>query len=229
VLSLSDELTFSQGDAIHDLLKAKARDGDPAKVWGKWSCRCEALMHEEPCTFSEIDRDEECPHCHTRVDRYHEVSMFDEELWIVGNPDLILYYASVDAYLITELKSISPDQFKELTRPKAEHVLQVVFYWFLMHRLGYRLVDTVSIYYASKGWMFGSPTKEFTIDPRAMVHRLESMVEEAKEHKASILSIQAKQSNPRLIATLPARTFCASPTSTHAKKCSDCSICFEMP
>lgn len=218
-LTLSDLLTFAQGDAIHDLLKDRARRGAPDRVWGNWSCKCKALYHETPCTYAEIDQEEECPHCHTKVDQYHEVSMFDEDLWIVGNPDLLLYLAELDAIHITELKSIAPDQFKELARPKPDHVLQVVFYWYLMNKLGYNLTDKVSIFYATKGWMFGSqkPYKEFVIHPQLELHRLEDMIEDARAHKAAYLDEKAP---------LPVRTLCASPAAKEAKTCSVCDVCF---
>ncbi len=218
-LSLSDLLTFAQGDAIHDLLKDRARRGRPDYVWGNWSCKCKTLYHETPCTFSEIDQEEVCPNCHTKVDQYHEVSMRDEDLWIVGNPDLLLYIPSLDAIHITELKSIAPDQFKELTRPKPDHVLQVVFYWYLMNKLGYNLTDKVSIFYATKGWMFGGqkPYKEFVLHPQLELHRLEDMLEDARAHKAAHLDKDAP---------LPARTLCASRGAKAAKDCNVCEACF---
>lgn len=147
--------------------------------------------------------------------------MRDDDLWIVGNPDLLLYLPDLDAIHITELKSIAPDQFKELTRPKPDHVLQVVFYWYLMNKLGYHLTDKVSIFYATKGWVFGStkPYREFVIHPQLELHRLEDMIEDARAHKAAI---QDKQ------APLPLRTLCASPGAKEAKNCSVCEICFEV-
>lgn len=219
-LTLSDIMTFAQGDAIHDVLKQQATIARPAMVWGKWSCKCEFLKHEEPCTYSEIDQDEVCPHCGTKVDRYHEVSMVDHELMVVGNPDIILYIQRLKAFCPVELKSIAPDQFKDLTRPKPEHVLQIVWYWYLMHKLGYPVTDKVSIFYATKGWMFGSkqPYLEFVIDPSVELRRLDDMIEDARAYAAAI---QSKK------APLPARTFCSSPGDKKAKDCGVCANCFE--
>jgi hypothetical protein len=231
-LSLSDMLTFAQGDAIHDVLKDVARRGDPGQVWGKWSCNCESLMHTEPCCFDEIDQDEECPHCHTTVTKYHEVSMFNEEHWIVGNPDMLQFLRVLQAYHITELKSISPDQYKELVRPKPEHVLQVVFYWWLMRALGYRLTNKCTIFYATKGWVFGgtAPYKSFLVDVQSELHRLDDMLEDAKAHKRSIQSIIAstESKSKKLPITLPPRVHCATKATKDAKNCEVCDICFEM-
>ncbi len=231
-LSLSDMLTFAQGDAIHDTLKDVARRGDPNQVWGKWSCTCEALMHEEPCTYGEIDQEEECEHCRSKVTKYHEVSMFNEEYWIVGNPDMLQFIAGIQAFHITELKSISPEQYKDLLCPKPEHVQQVVFYWWLMRELGYRLTNKCTIFYATKGWVFGgtAPYKSFLVDVQSELHRLDVMLEEAAEHKRSILSIiastAAKGRKPAL--TFPLRTHCATRDTKVAKSCEVCDVCFEI-
>lgn len=219
-LTMSDMLTFSMGDAVHDTLKERARIGAPEKVWGIWSCKCEYLKHEDPCIFAEIDQEETCPHCKSLVNHYNEVSMVDEEYGVVGNPDLILYYERTDALHVTELKSMAHKQWEELARPDPDHVRQVVFYWHLMHRKGYRLTDRVSIMYVTKQWQFGDKCvhKEFLIDPVAELHRLEPMIEDAIAYK---LTHELGEE-----AALPLRTHCAHEASKDAKKCGVQQICF---
>lgn len=215
-LTLSDSLTFSQGDAIHDVIKARATRGGISMVWGKWSCKCETLKVEEPCTYDDIDHTAVCPACGGEIDRYHEVSMRDEDLYIVGNPDLLLYIRDLDALHVTELKSIAHDAWKELVRPKPDHVLQVTFYWYLMRKLGYTVTDRVSVLYVTKGYMFqGVPYKEFTFDVQSELHRLEPYLEDARAHKAAA---DGKE--------LPVRTLCAAESSPHARKCEVAKICF---
>lgn len=217
-LSMSDVFTFAQGDAIHDAAKAKARDGSPQMVWGKWSCKCEFLFHTEPCTYSAIDQEETCPHCLSKVDRYHEVSMFDDEYMVVGNPDLVFLIPRSKAFHVTEIKSISHEQWKDLTRPKPEHVFQVVWYWHLMQRKGYKMTDRVSVVYITKGWLFGSQSniKEFMIDPREELHRLADMIADAKAYK-----------DAREGGALPTRT-CAAREAKAAQECHVCDVCFEV-
>lgn len=219
-LSLSDRMTFAMGDAIHDVAKALARDGSPDLAWGKWSCKCGYLHHDDPCVFSEVE-EEVCPHCNTRVDVYQEVSIFDEEYGIVGNPDLVFWLPRKGAFHINEIKSISDTQWKELRRPKPEHILQVVFYWLLCHRKGMPLTDRVSIIYFTKGWMFGTQDnyKEFLVDPQAELHRLEDMVADAKAYKAARVSGD--------LALLPTRT-CATAEAKDAKACTACDLCFSV-
>lgn len=216
-LTMSDMLTFAQGDAIHDLLKDRARIAAPNMVWGRWSCKCGSLEIQDPCVHADIEQ-ETCPHCLTQINTYHEVSMRDEELWIVGNPDLILWLPDAGAFHITELKSIADKAFKELVRPKPEHVQQVVFYWYLMNKLGYPLTDKVSIFYASKGWGVGSVTKEFVIDPQHEIARLDDMLEDARAYR------QAYEDDS---APLPVR-LCPNMAFPEAKACSIAIPCFEI-
>jgi hypothetical protein len=218
-LSMSDMLTFAMGDAVHDTIKDRARIGSPEKVWGKWSCKCEYLMHDEPCVFADIDQEETCPHCKSLVNKYHEVSMFDEEYGIVGNPDLVLYFERKDAFHVVEVKSIAHKAWEELARPDPMHVLQVVFYWHLMHRKGYKLTDRCSIFYVTKQWHFGDKPvyKEFLIDPVAALDRIMPYIEDAKAYKAALESEDA---------ALPLRTVCSHVAAKDAKKCGVLDICF---
>lgn len=214
-LRLTDLLTFAQGDAIHDVLKANAVRAGGGVVWGKWSCKCGTTKTPQPCLFSDLDKDKTCAACKQPVDVYEEVAVKDAELEIVGTPDLLLYMREHEALHITELKSISHDVWKELARPLPDHVIQVLFYWYLLSRAGYRLTDKVSILYATKGWMFsGNPTKEFVVDAESQIHRLDDYLADAAAVKVS-----------RAGGDLPTRT-CPTPTSPEAKKCELCSACF---
>lgn len=216
-LTMSDQLTFAMGDAVHDTVKDRTRAASPDKVWGKWSCKCKYLYHDDPCCYSEIDQEETCPHCETRVDQYHEVSFFDEEYGIVGNPDLLIYFPRKDALHVTEIKSMAHKQWEELTRPLPEHVLQVVFYWHLMHRAGKRLTDRCSISYWTKQWQFGAKSghKEFLVDPVAALDRLRPHIEDALAYKAA-----------REGGEMPLRTFCSNEGAKAAKACNVAEICF---
>lgn len=185
-LSLTDSLTFRQGDAIHDVIKERVAQGGADKIWGIWRCRCHTTKTAKPCLLSEVDPEILCNACKTPRTFYDEVPMRNEEYKIVGTPDLLLYLAAYDAFHINEIKSIAADRWKELVRPLPEHVLQATFYWFLMNALGYKLLDSVSILYVTKGWMFsGVPYKEYTVNAQDMVRRLSSYLEDAKALKAA--------------------------------------------
>lgn len=215
-LSLTDAMTYRQGDAIHDVLKERAVQGAPAQVWGKWRCRCGSLRVEEPCTFDKVDQGLLCEKCDQPAKTYEETEFLDDELNILGHPDLILYLPDLAAYYVTELKSISHEQFKELTRPKPDHVIQVIFYWYLMHRKGMPLVDTVSVLYATKGYVFkGKPYLEFTINVKAALKNLDPYLDDAR----AIL-------RARTTGELPPRVYCAAKESPDARACEVAGLCF---
>lgn len=214
-LRLTDLLTFAQGDAIHDVLKANAVRAGSNAVWGGWTCKCGTTSVPEPCLHSEVDKDRKCPACKGAIDVYQEVPVRNAEYEVVGNPDLILYLREQNALHITELKSISHDAWKELVRPQPDHVIQVLFYWFLMREAGYRLTSKVSIMYATKGWIFsGSPVKEFVVDALSQVGRLQPYLQDAMAVKES-----------RAGGELPPR-ICPSENAPDAKKCEVCRSCF---
>lgn len=218
-LNIFDRITFAIGDAIHDTVKKIASEGGPNLVWGLWRCSCGHLYHDEPCVQSEIDPDDICPLCGTGSVFYKEVPVFNEEYRIVGNPDLLLYLAIVEAFHVVELKSIAHEQWVELVRPLPEHVLQVVFYWWLMIESGRRVTDRISVVYITKGYQFkGDAVKEFMIDPRAEIHRLLPFLDDAMRAKMSIT-----------LDVYPLRKVCSGEFTTKAKQCEVCDMCFSLP
>ena len=214
-LSLTDSLTFAQGNAIHDVLKERVGLGG-APLWGNWECRCGLTSTEEPGLYRSIPDGRVCSFCKGPLSKYKEVPMPDLGLGIVGTPDLIVYRPAHKALHVSELKSISHAQWKELSRPKPDHVLQVLFYWHLMKRRGYRLTSHPSVLYATKGWMFsGDPFKEFPVDAVRGEDRLDDYLTDAKALQVS------RKGGP-----LPPRVTCADRMSTEAKKCEVCDACF---
>lgn len=214
-LSLTDSLTFAQGDAIHDVLKDRAASGAPNRVWGNWKCRCGTTATTTPLTRSELDASLRCTACKGAVDQYVEVPMRNEQYKIVGTPDLLILMTGQKALYITELKSISHEAWKDLVRPDPDHVMQVLLYWFLMNALGYSLCAQVSIVYATKGWLFGkSPCKEFVFDAQEQQSRVQPFLDEA-------LALKAHREG----GALPIRV-CSSPTCSVAKKCELSKTCF---
>ena len=218
-LRIADRIVFAIGDAIHDEVKSIASEGAPDRVWGLWKCSCGHLYHEDPCCLSEIDPDDICPLCGTASNVYKEVPIYNEQYGIVGNPDLLMYIEECDAFHVTELKSIAPEAWADLVRPQPAHVLQVLFYWWLMMEAGYRLTDLISIVYITKGYQFkGKPQKEFMIDPAKELHRLIPYLEDARLAKLSL------EHN-----VFPARKVCSGQYDSVARKCEVCEQCFTLP
>lgn len=185
-------------------------------MWGRWKCKCGLTTSSIPSLFREIPEDRVCTFCQEPLSIYEEVPMPDTELGIVGTPDLIIYRPAHKALHLSELKSISHEQWKELSRPKPDHVLQVMFYWHLMQRRKYRVTSHPSVLYATRGWMFtGDPFKEFPVDAAKEMPRLEPYLLDAAALQAS-----------RAGGPLPPRVTCADRMSPDAKKCEVCDACF---
>lgn len=215
-LSLAQSLTFAQGDAIHETVKHRIAISHPSLMWGNWTCRCGNATTAEPTTLDKASA-VVCQSCSGCMTRYVEVPMRNEEYKIVGTPDVLTLIPEHQALHVTELKSISHDAWKELARADPEHQIQVLFYWYLMRELGYRVDSRVSIVYVTKGHVFkGVPWKEFTIDAQAMVEagRLDPYLQEAAAIKAF-----------RQGGKLPKR-ICQDAGVTQAKNCEACLACF---
>lgn len=219
-ISLMDAITYRQGDAIHDVIRERAAQGGASLVWGKWKCRCGSLRIEEPRLFSDVDRSEVCEHCETDARFYEELEFLDDELSIMGHPDLLLRLPEPQAFHVVELKSISAKAFDELVRPIPEHVVQAFFYWFLMHRKGYSLTNTVSIMYVTKGYVFrGQPFKEYLVPVDDLERRLEDYLEDAR----AVLAARKDAS------ALPPRTRCPTRDAPDARTCPVAARCFAPP
>jgi hypothetical protein len=214
-LSFMEELTFAVGDTIHDVVKSKAAAGAPKSAYGKWQCHCKHTTSEE-CTYEEALLLPTCTVCGTTLSGYRELDLVHAELGIVGHPDLVFLLQAYQAFYVTELKSISAEQYKELTRPKPDHILQVVMYWWLMRELGRPVLDRVSVLYITKGYVFkGAPYKEYAFDPQEHLDRLTPYIADARAFAAFLRG-----------AELPPRTFCKAETSPDAKSCEVSSHCF---
>ena len=80
---------------------------------------------------------------------------------------------------------------------------------------GYDLVDQVSILYATKGYVFKLPYKEFIIKPQDHLHRLNDALEDAKARKVSMEG-----------GKLPLRTVCLDKDAKEAKAGEMSVLCF---
>lgn len=204
-------ITFAIGDALHDYVTDRVIKGHPDRVWAEWRCAC-----GESRERSEFSRRQvlTCPSCGTSTDKHNEVAFPDAEWMLTGSPDIILKMDEYGAYYIVEVKSISAAGWKELVRPVPDHVIQVTFYWHLLQRAGWPLVDKVSILYVNKEFSFKLPYKEFMVDPQRP-GILDPYLEDLRALRVA-----------REGGDLPSRTFCATMDSPGAKKCPVSVTCF---
>ncbi len=211
-------ITFAQGTAIHDFIKKRFVDGHPDKVWAKWECPCGATM-TEPMVYAALSRDHACPTCKNIPRKYHEVTLADDDLEVVGSPDLILYLKQYPLYYPIEIKSMTAKQWDELVRPVPDHVVQALFYWKLMRDRNFPLPDQASILYVKKEYTWKLPYKEFIIYPQQQTQRLESFIEDLE-----VVAAAREPKNP-----LPPRVTCGTIDSPEAKQCPVCVTCFQLP
>lgn len=182
-------------------------------VLGKWHCKCEQTTYEglyEPKTKA-------CPFCRTTPNQYAEMTLFDHEFGICGNPDMLLYIGADGLLYVVEIKSMNGEDYDDLTRPMPDHTYQAGAYRRMLEKMGYPVSDKLLIIYCTKKFKFGKPYKQFTVDANQqhIVAVLDGMWAAAKEiHDAR----KAKE--------LPPRERCASPNVPEAKKCVSCVECF---
>lgn len=204
-------ITFAIGDALHAFVTNRITQGHPDKVYASWSCACG--HSKEVALFSKV-KDKQCAKCGTHLTKHDEVPFVHPQWPVTGSPDLILYMAPSRAYYVTELKSMAAAPWKELVRPLPDHVVQVTFYWHILHALGWPLVDKVSILYVNKELSFKSPYKEFLVDPQAP-----GILD---PYMPDIQAFMAFRGN----GPLPPRTFCETQDAVSAKACPVAVSCF---
>jgi len=204
-------VTFAIGNAIHDYVRSKVARTSPEEMYGTWKCVCG--HHEYKGTYSDAKRKAPCSKCGKDLTEYHELVLRNDYYMIVGSVDLTLLFAR--AFYFCEIKSIKKEDWDEITRPIPLHILQIVFYWWLATELGLPVHKQVSVLYVTKGHVFGSPYKEFVIDPTEHLHRLTEYLEDA---------LALKKAKKRK-GVLPVR-LCPKTDSPQAKKCEMNSLCF---
>ena len=176
------------------------------QAYGRWTCKCEQSIQT-----GHFPKNITCLTCNGPLDRYIELSLFDHELRIVGNPDLILIIIGGKATIV-EIKSINKREFDELKTPKASHVFQGTAY----HRLfrgSFELEDAIAIIYVCKDYTFKSPYKEFSVP----YQQLDNIVERAFDE---VRLFRETQSLPQRLEV------CSSMQTSTAKNCALCVNCF---
>lgn len=181
-------------------------------VFGRWTCPC-----------GDADRkgfyapDFKCSTCSKTASIYKELTVFDPEAKIVGNPDLILEHQK--RLVVVEVKSMSAKQWDELERPLGNHIFQAGMYRHLLTLEGYQTHTHVSILYCTKDFKWGSPYKEFHVD--ASTPERVRTFEAARDYARNLAAHAAA-------GTLPPRERCETTTSKQAQSCPVVASCFNL-
>lgn len=206
--------TFAIGNGIHDAVRGKMQRVKPDEMYGVWVCKCKKNPKRFEGTATQALQQKPCSKCGHDLDTYEELSLINDDINVIGSVDLTLLFNS--AFYLSEIKSIKKEDWDALTRPLPMHTLQVVLYWWLARELGKPIHKQVSVFYVTKGHVFGVPYKEFVLDPVEQIHRLADYFEDARSLKRA-----------REGGSLPRRV-CPEARSPQAKKCEMCTICFGM-
>lgn len=207
-------VTFAIGNGVHDAVRDKMQRVRPDEMYGVWRCKCKHNPTMFEGTATQALAQKSCKRCGHDLDTYDEIRLLNEDICVVGSVDLTLLFDR--AFYLNEIKSIKKEDWDALARPLPMHILQVVLYWWLARELSKPIHDKVSIFYVTKGHVFGNPYKEFVISPMEHLHRLDEYFEDARSLK-----------DARAGGALPVK-ICPTVTSPQAKKCEMCTLCFGM-
>lgn len=205
-------LVWKIGRAVEQHIRDSYIKGVKGKgVLGEWSCKCGAV--KQTGVFSE--KWGNCGRCRTAPKNYGEVSVYDHDAGIVGNPDFPVYVG--DVLHVTEIKSMNKKDFDALTAPVPDHIFQAAGYRRLLKKNGYVVSDKVIILYATKDYMFGSPYKEFHVNVNKP--EIDRVLDNAWKAAQKIREARIK-------GVIPREKICSSTSSPAAKKCAFCTECF---
>ncbi len=178
-------------------------------VYGVWVCHCEQTTH------TGFKPDATCRFCHRKLLTYREPVLRDAEYKITGSPDLTLrdrgYFYPI------EIKSMNPDQFKELERPLPDHVAQALMYQELYHRSGFMMHENIILLYVNKGFRWGSRDKVYK------EYHIDGSTETARIIIRDLFELADRLASGRV----PPRTLCTTVQNPTARKCDQCHLCFD--
>ncbi len=143
-----------------------------------------------------------------------EITLFDHQLKISGNPDLLWMHEG-EMHVI-EIKSITKNNFNELTSPQVNHLFQSSCYHRLLSAQGIVTAPNVITFYTRKEWEWKTPYKEF----HSSANELSGIISHAFDQVAVLRESENQNDLP---AKLPVCNTAHSPT---AKNCPVCTNCF---
>jgi hypothetical protein len=166
-ISTAMQVTFDQGNALHDMVRDTwLRE----YVVGDWKCAC----CNTKVAFSKAPKTK-CTVCGVNDWKYHELNFISQLNMASGSLDILVDFGT-GKHTVVEIKTMGKDDFKALVAPLAEHRIRTSLYLWLIKDSGRPEADRIyldhaMVLYISKG--FGSkdeatgtitPFKEFVVD-----------------------------------------------------------------
>jgi len=137
----------------------------PKQAYGLWVCGCGEGYKEPYQGVAEDAYTKTCPHCGKVKRHYRELTLFDDEFGIAGNPDLLLL--TPDGMLVIEIKSANAKGFakaKDRMETTADYAGQVLMYRRILIRLGFKVCGETRVIYGRKEYMpFKQPYLEIPV------------------------------------------------------------------
>ena len=144
------ERIFDNGHYLHYRYGSYLEKACKNALWGQWKC-LNLSGHSKPMVYG-LDSKLGCPkpdqcECGCTEFQYVEIGFRDEELWWGGHVDGIIditKWANADLgeytaenipreerFFVIDFKSMNPFSFKDLKKPKPEHLTQMQIYLYL--------------------------------------------------------------------------------------------------
>lgn len=216
-------LLWDTGNLIGDniVIKKLIKSGRFGQlVWGDWTCDgCDAVA----ATFEY--KPECCPSCGSKNMTYKEVDLREDDVRLVGHPDLIIRLKD-GTLIVYEIKTIdrqdiafdptSTNDGALLTQALGDHHLQASYYFYLLKKRGYKVSKRIRFIYVDRdlaNMYREKPYLEFVEDVMP-VERCQKGIDTCKNARDAIQN-----------RTLPDR-ICDTPTCTRSAKCTTVASCF---
>jgi len=217
----SMRIVWAIGRAVENHIRNQIISSKPSNCYGVWVCRCKSTK-----STGYGPQEIRCRKCKTKCAEYAELSCFDHDSKVVGNPDLLLLVEG--KLLIIEIKSITDSDsanksgrgFTSLAAPLGDHVFQAASYRKILKRKGFKVHDKVVVLYANKQFSFKSSAyKEFHVEISPQTDEVLNI----SWRKASELSRSIEQKK------IPDRcSKCINVHSQQAKNCPVSATCFSL-
>ena len=161
---------------------------------------------------------------------YEELTLFDHEYRIVGNPDIPYVRPDNGKVRVCEIKSMNKKDFDALGSAKGDHVWQALIYRRMFQRNGAEVDDNVSIVYGCKDYSFkGSPYLEFTVKVTPEHEKnLDRMWESAATIRDFVASSKKEEIKTTPVKLPPKIALCPHKNTITAKGCDQCHSCFSI-
>lgn len=224
----ADRVVWAIGRACEAHIRKQIQKGiGRQKIFASWRCVC------QESEVLGVWRDTICKKCSKPCNTFHEIPVWDHELKIVGNPDILLL--DEGKLRVVEIKSINKKEFDLLTEAKPDHITQANIYQRMLVKEGFAVHNRSIVFYCSKDYGWQNPYKEFHIHSDDSSILLDEIFASVKAYREAMTTANELTAGNELVTGNPLTTedglyprlaVCSSMNSPMAKKCSRASRCF---